>query len=107
MLEMVNLRSLTKKDKKGKLVNLKDGEVAATKQRDEMKTAATNIVTYLNMKGAGHKMYGLGYLFCQVEIYLVYIYFLHLGQIWFVVYIRNFFNFYKRIIVCFRFCLLQ
>ena len=100
---MVNLRSLTKKDKKGKLVNLKEGEVAATKQRDETKTAATNIVIYLKMKGAGHKMYGLGYLFCQVEIYLVYIYFLYLVQI----NIRNIINFYERIIVCFRFCLLQ
>ena len=67
---MVKLTSLTKTDKKGKLVNLKEGEVAATKRRDEMKNAANNIAVYLNLNGAGHKMYGLVYLGCQVIFYM-------------------------------------
>ena len=67
---MVKLTSLTKTDKKGKLVNLEEGEVAATKRRDEMKNAANNIAVYLNLNGAGHKMYGLVYLGCQVIFYM-------------------------------------
>ena len=67
---MVKLTSLTKTDKKGKLVNLKEGEVAETKRRNEMKTAANNIAVYLNLNGAGHKMYGLVYLGCQVIFYM-------------------------------------
>ena len=75
---MVKLTSLTKTDKKGKLVNLKEGEVAATKRRNEMKTAANNIAVYLNLNGAGHKMYGLVYLGCQVIFYM---YLLHVADI--------------------------
>ena len=70
LLEMVKFTSLTKTDKKGKLVNLKEGEVAATKRRNEMKTAASNIAGYLNLNGAGHKMYGIVYLTCQVIFYM-------------------------------------
>ena len=55
MLESLKLRNRSKTDDKDKSI--------AAKQKD----AAHNVVSYINMKEAGHNIYGYGYLFCQVD----------------------------------------
>ena len=45
---------------------VKGGSAITNKDHDKIKEVSKNIVKYLDMKEAGHYMYGMGYLFCQV-----------------------------------------
>ena len=46
---------------------VRGGAAIAQKNHDKIKEASKNVVKYLEMKEAGHYMYGMGYLFCQVR----------------------------------------
>ena len=45
---------------------VRGGAAITNKNHDKIKEVSKNIVQYLNMKEAGHYLYGVGYLFCQV-----------------------------------------
>jgi len=45
---------------------VKSGSAITNKNNEKIKEVSKNIVKYLKMEEAGHYMYGLGYLFCQV-----------------------------------------
>lgn len=46
--------------------SVKGGSAITNKNNEKIKEVSKNIVTYLKMEQAGHYMYGMGYLFCQV-----------------------------------------
>ena len=45
---------------------VRGGAAITNKNHEKIKEVSKNIVQYLNMKEAGHYLYGVGYLFCQV-----------------------------------------
>ena len=45
---------------------VKGGSGITNKNNEKIKEVSKNIVKYLKMEEAGHYMYGMGYLFCQV-----------------------------------------
>ena len=45
---------------------VKGGSAITNKNNEKIKEVSKNIVKYLKMEEAGHYMYGMGYLFCQV-----------------------------------------
>ena len=45
---------------------VRGGAAITNKNHEKIKEVSKNIVKYLDMKEAGHYMYGMGYLFCQV-----------------------------------------
>ena len=59
VLESVKLGRL------GKTINQSND----TKQKEAADNVAKSIVSYIKMTEAGHKMYGYGYLFCQVDTF--------------------------------------
>ena len=59
VLESVKLGRMGKTDEKDKSNN--------NKQAESIDNVAKCVVSYINMKEAGHNMYGYGYLFCQVD----------------------------------------
>ena len=62
IVQGVKLASLTKKEDKN------ETQTAATVQRKATDEAAKNVVAYINHEQGGHLTYGMGYLFCQVNI---------------------------------------
>ena len=45
---------------------VRGGAAITNKNHEKIKEASKNVVKYLKMREAGHYMYGIGYLFCQV-----------------------------------------
>ena len=45
---------------------VRGGAAITNKNHEKIKEVSKNIVQYLKMDEAGHYMYGVGYLFCQV-----------------------------------------
>ena len=59
------------KAEEGKMSKISDGIRAGTAlsnlKDDKVKNVADNVANYLNMREAGHKRYGLGYIFAHVS----------------------------------------
>jgi hypothetical protein len=68
VLESVKLSNTTKTDDKDKSITpLKN--IKNITQKEALDNLAKSVVSYINMKEAGHNMYGYGYLFCQVDTF--------------------------------------